>query len=67
MAASTFEKSFNKTIRMRDEVPSDLLPLFDHLCRLAVDSHTQYQLKKYPYLAQRAGRELLKARKLAGR
>lgn len=56
--ASKFEKSLVKTAACRPHVKKDLLPLFDHLGKLAVDSHS------HGY-AKRAGRELLAARRLA--
>jgi hypothetical protein len=53
-----FEKSLAETATARAKVPRKLLPLFDHLGRLALDSH-----ERGNYL--QAGRELRKARELA--
>jgi hypothetical protein len=55
---SQYEKSVIETKAVRDFVPADLRPLFDHLLSLAASSH------KAGY-AKRAGRELAHARKLA--
>lgn len=57
---SKFQESLIRTAAMRSRVASDMLPLFDHLVRLAKDSH------RNPLYAKRAGRELRKARRLAG-
>ena len=55
-----FQKSLVHTLAARSRVPEDLRPLFDHLVNLAKDSH------RNPLYAKRAGRELRKARRLAG-
>lgn len=52
-----FEKSLAKTAKMRDKLPDDLKPLFDHMGSLALDAH-----KRGNFL--QAGRDLLKARNL---
>lgn len=55
---SQYEKSVIETRALRDFVPKDMRPLFDHLIALAADSH------RAGY-AKRSGRELAHARKLA--
>lgn len=54
-----FEMSMLETVALRDDVPRDMLPLFDHLVKLAEHSHRS----GYP---KRAGVELRQARKHAG-
>lgn len=58
MAATQYEKSLAATRAVRDYVPREMRPLFDHLIVLAGSSH------KAGY-AKRAGIELAHARKLA--
>lgn len=55
---SAFELSRIRTRLVKNEVPKDLWPLFNHLIKLAEDSH------KHGYV-KRAGIELAHARKLA--
>jgi len=57
---SKYDRSLIETQAVRDFVPRDMRPLFDHLIVLAKDSH------KAGY-AKRSGRELAHARKLAKR
>lgn len=56
--ATKYEKSVAATEAVRPEVKPALHALFDHLVRLAEDSHAHGNFK-------RAGRELLAARRLA--
>jgi hypothetical protein len=58
MPKSTFDASVKRTRSVRGDVPSDMLPLFDHLITLALDS------KRAGY-AKRGGMELARARRLA--
>lgn len=55
---SQYQKSLIATQAVKDFVPKNLLPLFNHMISLAKHSHSV----GYP---KRAGRELLHARKLA--
>jgi hypothetical protein len=55
---SKFQKSYLQTEGMRPFVPKDMLPLFDHLLKLAKNSHEHGHAKA-------AGQELLHARKIA--
>ena len=57
---SKFQRSQIETAALRDYVPKDMRPLFDHLLSLAKHSHSV----GYP---KRAGQELAHARKLAKR
>lgn len=64
---SKFQESLIRTAAMRSRVPDDMLPLFDRLIRSAKLSHTRVidgHLGRD--LRARAGRELRKARRLAG-
>lgn len=60
MTTSRYEQSLAATKAMRPFVPPPFVPLFDHCIRLAEDS------RRHGY-AQRAGRELFNARKLAAK
>jgi hypothetical protein len=57
---SKFQMSLIKTRLVKKDVPTDLLPLYNHILVLARDSHKRGYSK-------RAGIELRKARKLAGK
>lgn len=57
-SSEQYQHSLQQTQALRQYVPTDMRPLFDHCIVLAKDSH------KSGY-AKRAGRELLHARKLA--
>lgn len=57
MARMSMEERIYEMRLLRERVPSELLPLFDHLLNLARDSYK----RGYP---QRAGRELRKAKNL---
>ncbi len=57
---STYDRRLIETRALRDYVPSDRRPLFDHLLTLAQDSAKRGN-------AKRAGRELAHARKLAAK
>jgi hypothetical protein len=54
-----YKMSRIKTRLLKKDVPKDLLPLFNHMIKLAADSHKRGYTK-------RAGIELRKARRLAG-
>jgi hypothetical protein len=64
---SQYETSLERTVALRDRLRgSDLLPLFDHMIRLAEDDYRESKKAPYAsYRANRAGIELRKARRLA--
>jgi hypothetical protein len=65
MKTTKFERSFNRTLTMRDEVDRSLKPLFDHCVKLAVHTYRDSKEPGRAYLARRAGLDLLYARRLA--
>ena len=64
---SQYAVSLERTVSLRDRLRgSDLLPLFDHLVKLAEDDYRAAQEAPWAaYRGRRAGIELRRARKLA--